>query len=373
MKKGDYIGGYVLTTDPREGGGHSQWAFASQGGTEYFIKRFLSPTYPLPDGPGGPKVKAMKRTKCAEFERHHRWVMNALRPISGEGSNLVITREFFRDRAHYYKVTSKVDVDMPKDVSRLPRESRLAIMLTASRSLNTLHRAGLVHGDVKPENLLIKAHAKGFAVKVIDFDNCFGSGKPPTPDVLVGDPTYYSPELLQYILGQAPGDRVTEQNDVFALGMVFWQYLTGARPTFPARFAYAAEAVREGAVPVMPKRAAEDGALADLAVAMLANDPAARPSMFEVHDQLTIARRVNPGDLVTVRTSPSPRPLGLRGKLARPAAPAGSADGAGAKPEEGRLRGKLARPPASPDEAPAARAHPAREGQLRGKLMKKDK
>ena len=50
MKKGDVLNGYVLTTDSQSGGGHSEWAFAAKGGEQYFFKRFLQPTFPLPDG-----------------------------------------------------------------------------------------------------------------------------------------------------------------------------------------------------------------------------------------------------------------------------------------------------------------------------------
>ena len=48
MKKGDVLNGYVLTTDPQNGGGHSEWAFAQKDGEQYFLKRFLHPAYPLP-------------------------------------------------------------------------------------------------------------------------------------------------------------------------------------------------------------------------------------------------------------------------------------------------------------------------------------
>jgi eukaryotic-like serine/threonine-protein kinase len=378
MKRGDLVGGYVLTTDPREGGGNSQWAFARKDGTEFFIKRFLAPTYPLPGGPGSAKTKADKRVRCEEFERHHRWVMSALRPISGEGSNLVITKAFFRDHAHYYKVTNKVDVSDigPKNIAGMPRDGRILIMLTASRSLDTLHRAGLVHGDVKPENLLIKQRTKDFAVNVIDFDNCFAARRPPQPATLVGDPTYYSPELLQYILHKATADQVDEKNDVFALGLVFWQYLTGSRPGLPDGFAYAAEAVQDGAVLSLPKRAAKDRALADVVSSMLAKRSADRPSMGEVHSALKDARRSKPHDEPSHAPKLPPEP-GLRGKLILPGDSEGPVSGSPGKDagpdstrvtvgrETGRLRGKgLSDTPPAPE---------ADKGKLRGSLIKDEK
>jgi hypothetical protein len=297
MKKGDVIAAYVLTTDPQGGGGQSEWAFASKDGEELFLKRFLQPAFPVEGSPGSPETKEHRRRRCEEFERHHRLVMRKLRALSGEGGNLVITRDFFRERAFYYKVTVKVDVSGigPKEIVALPRGQRILIMLTAAKSLDTLHKAGLVHGDVKPENLLIKTLDAGrFAVKVIDFDNCFPVHDPPAADSLVGDPAYYSPELLRYHLGEeAVGRQLDEKNDVFALGLVFWQYLAGRRPDLPGRVTYPAEAIAASAELPLPK-SVRDAPLAALVQSMLAPAAADRPSMSEVHADLRLARRDGP-------------------------------------------------------------------------------
>ena len=373
MKKGDVIGGYVLTTDPRGGGGHSEWAFARKDGEDFFIKRFLLPTFPLPDSPGSERTKAVKRARCQEFERHQRLVMRKLRPISGEGGNLIITKEFFRDRAHYYKVTTRVDVSDigPRHIAAMPRDDRIFIMLTAAKSLDTLHKAGLVHGDVKPENLLIKALDKGrFAVKVIDFDNCFPVHHPPVADQLVGDPAYYSPELLLYNVGGAAGDQLNEKSDVFALGLVFWLYLAGARPALPAGMVYPAEAVQAGTALTLP-RSAKDRPLAELVHSMLAKASADRPSMGEVHSSLKLARRSMP-DGKSSRPSPSrpAKPIRARlggGLLRRlPVAASGFAGPEVAEPPRPAIdEPSAADAPAAdaPDEAAAPR--------LRGKLIKK--
>ena len=330
MKKGDVIAGYVLTTDPQGGGGQSEWAFARKDGEDLFLKRFLQPSFPAEGSPGSPKTKEYKRKRCEEFERQHHLVMRKLRELSGEGGNLVITRAFFRERAFYYKVTVKVDVSGigPREIAALPRGQRILIMLTATKSLDTLHKAGLVHGDVKPENLLIKALDAGhFAVKVIDFDNCFPVHNPPVADNLVGDPAYYSPELLRYHLGEAAGNELNEKNDVFALGLVFWQYLAGRRPKLPGKATYAAEAIAAGAELPLPK-SVRDVPLAALVQSMLAPAAADRPNMSEVHAGLRMARRGGPeaGPARPVADEPeAPVKTGFAGKLSKhfdPAIPA---------------------------------------------------
>jgi serine/threonine protein kinase len=361
MKKGDVLNGYKLTTDPQNGGGHSEWVFAKKDGAEYFFKRFLQPTYPLPDGPGSEKTKAVKRERCEAFERHQRLVMRQLRPISGEGGNLVITKEFFRERAFYYKVTDKVAISRisVRDIAGMDRDSRILIMLTAAKSLDTLHKAALVHGDVKPDNLLIQALDKGrFAIKVIDFDNCFPVHNPPIPDQLVGDPVFYSPELLLYQLGKAPGDQLDEKNDVFALGLVFWQYLTGERPKLPGGVNYPAEAVSGGTVLTLPK-SVKDRPLVDLVHSMLASGSAERPDMSEVHSALKVARRIGPAAVAPKPAAPVEPAMpaeATRGELRtrmfrREEAPAADAPVPAAKISRKKIEGSLwsrLRPGAAP-------------------------
>lgn len=414
MKKGDVLNGYVLTTDPQGGGGHSEWAFAQKDGEQYFLKRFLLPAYPLPDGPGSAKTKAYNRQRCEKFERQQRLVMRKLRPIAGEGGNLVVTKDFFRERAFYYKVTAKVDVSRigVRDIAAMDRDSRILIMLTAAKSLDTLHKAGLVHGDVKPDNLLIKALGKGrFAIKVIDFDNCFPVHDPPAADQLVGDPTYYSPELLRYNVGETPGDQLDGMSDVFALGLVFWQYLTGERPELPGGVNYPAEAVNQGSMLSLP-RSVKDRPLADLVHSMLASGSGDRPSMSDVHDMLKRARKLDPAAPVPVREAPvEPPPMPaeaiggtLRGPLSKPkrevAPPAEPVKAdkkglggtlwprlrapaeAGAPPAEAPAPvlkislGRRPRPAGGPPGEPPAAEEKDREdktsGKLRGRLLKKE-
>lgn len=353
MQKGQVINGYVLTTDAGNGGGQCEWAFAEKDGEAFFIKRFLSPTYPVEGSPGSEKLKADRRARSDAFERQQRQVMRKLRDISGEGGNLVVTREFFRAGAHFYKVTLKVDVSHIglKETASLPRDERILIMLTAAKSLETLHRAGLVHGDVKPENLLIRALPKGgHAIKVIDFDNCFAVNDPPPPAQAVGDFRYYSPELYLYHVGEGPGNALDDKNDVFALGVVFWQYLTGELPSLPADTPYAAQAVLAGARLALPKPVRDrDVPVAEVVEAMLARQASDRPSMSEVHSSLKIARKSLPEGkpaLLVPRESTrlGDKPGGMRGKLFRKratadpvAAPGDVSDAA----TSGKLRGTL--------------------------------
>jgi serine/threonine protein kinase len=337
VKAGEVINGYRILQDfTVVGAGLSKWTFAERGGREFFIKEFLSPTYPDDAAPGSEKIKAKKRARCAAFEAHHRGMQRALAPLSAYGGNLIVTLDFFRWGAKYYKVTEKVEAATPGDggIAALDFRLQLVLLKSVAHSLKILHNLRIVHGDLKPSNVLVKRTELGYTSKLIDFDNSYIAGNPPPPEEIVGTINYYSPELLGYI--QEAGVRPNElgvASDIFALGLIYTEFLTGAPPPFDAaRYHEPATAVRHGEVLRIP-RAGLDPELADLVDRMMSADPAHRPAIAEVH-----------AILMGLRSAPEPArptvPSALRGKGLRAVIP--TAPGA-APPQSGRLLGKLVR------------------------------
>ncbi len=336
MKTGDIVNGYRILEDFKVvGAGLSKWTYAERGGRAFFIKEFLSPTYPDDDAPGSATTKAKKRARCATFEAHHRGLQRALTPLSAYGGNLIVTLDFFRWGAKYYKVTEKVDAAelSGPEVAALDIRTRLVLMKSVAHSLKILHDLKIVHGDLKPSNILIKRTERGYTGKLIDFDSSYLATRPPSPEEIVGTINYYSPELLGYIqeAGVAPAE-LGVASDVFALGLIYTEYLTGASPPFDvARYHEPATAVRSGETLRIP-RAGLDPALADLVDAMLLADPARRPTTGAVHSALMAIRPAATGE-------PPPRPsTALRGRGLR--ARAGTWPAAESRPT-GRLVGKL--------------------------------
>jgi serine/threonine protein kinase len=172
-------------------------------------------------------------------------------------------------------------------------------VLDAAQGLAAAAKAGLIHRDVKPSNLV---RLSGGEVKVTDF----GLAKPVDPGsepaltamgVVVGTPDYIAPE-------QARGETIDERVDIYALGGTLYFLLTGVPPFRtgkPAEDKYLKVVARHLRNP--PPDAAQanpsvDRGLADLTRRMMSKKPAERPAYGELIDQLTaLLARIDPGSV----------------------------------------------------------------------------
>jgi serine/threonine protein kinase len=324
VRAGEELNGYRLLEDFRVvGAGLSEWTFAEREGRVFFLKRFLSPTYPDDAAPGSAKTKARKRARCAAFEAHHRGIQAAMAPLTSYGGNLIATLDFFRHGAKYYKVTEKVDLAglEPSHVAALGFPSQLVLLKTVAHSLKILHDLEIVHSDLKPSNVMIKRTELGYTTKLIDFDSSYVVGSPPPPEDIVGTMNYYSPELVRYIQGAAQPTELTQASDIFALGLIYAEYLTGAPPALAAGQTNHAIAVLNGSVLEVAPDSAPPAVVA-LVEKMLLLDPAARPTVAQVHATLMGLR--GPGS--TVGRAPLPAgsarpPVRLRPSAGSPSEP----------------------------------------------------
>lgn len=109
----------------------------------------------------------------------------------------------------------------------MPVREAASYLLEACEALAQAHAAGVVHRDLKPANLFLSRHADGTDVlKVLDFGiSKLDSGAALTKSAtILGSPYYMSPEQLQ-----TPTD-VDARADVWALGVIAYELLTGRRP-----------------------------------------------------------------------------------------------------------------------------------------------
>jgi hypothetical protein len=158
-----------------------------------------------------------------------------------------------------------------------------------------LHRAGLLHRDLKPSNVLVTATGRAVildfglvATGVVDVHQSM-EGR------IAGTPAYMSPE-------QARGAAVSAASDLYAVGLMLYEALAGG-PAFTGTAVeiLAARAARDPADPRTRVAGLPDD-LCDLAMALLARDPALRPSGEEV------ARRLGLDEATAAPTAPATQP-----------------------------------------------------------------
>lgn len=238
------VNGYRIQGEfTTENAGLSRWAFGEKDGREFFIKEFLTPVFPEPTADLSPRILERKRKVCLDFYRRKNRFYQALERC--RTGNNVIVREFFLEGTHYYAVTEKIDSigRDPSLVEELEDQKKLTVIRAVLYSVAALHRENLVHADMKPDNILLKATGDGFlTAKIIDFDAGFFSGE--EPDEVQGDFLYLAPETFLKMRGEAGG--LTGAIDIFALGLLFHQYWTGELPHFDGDSQYAFEAVLNG-------------------------------------------------------------------------------------------------------------------------------
>ena len=140
------------------------------------------------------------------------------------------------------------------------------IVAQTATALEAAHSAGLVHRDIKPANLLI---GPGSQVKITDFGIAHAAGSAPLTrtGALIGTPAYLAPERVA-------GESATPASDLYSLGIVSYECLTGERP-FTGTAVEIALAHRHGRVPPLPPDVPAEAAA--LVASLTARDPAARP------------------------------------------------------------------------------------------------
>ncbi|HEX5909467.1 MAG TPA: protein kinase [Thermoleophilaceae bacterium] len=173
-------------------------------------------------------IKLMHRDISEEPDQLERFRREARAVARLSHPHVVTVIDFGEDEGTPYIVLEYVEGETLKDrikrMGRLPVAEAVAYGIEIGRALTCAHTAHLVHRDVKPQNVLIDMEGRA---KVTDF----GIARSLEVDVagltadgrVLGTTDYVSPE-------QAMGKEVTEQSDVYSLGIVMFEMLTGEVP-----------------------------------------------------------------------------------------------------------------------------------------------
>jgi serine/threonine protein kinase len=168
------------------------------------------------------KIKDPNREIIARFKKE------ALLSASFSQENVVAIYDFLYMQRAYYLVMEFVDGEDLRTLidCSAPMSTELAamIILEIAHGLEYTHNQNIIHRDIKPSNVLISEEGN---VKLIDF----GVAKDDTNQrltmtgLIVGTPSYMSPE-------QAHGDPLGPQSDLYALGILLYEMLTGIKPFY---------------------------------------------------------------------------------------------------------------------------------------------
>uniref|UniRef100_A0A7C6AG00 non-specific serine/threonine protein kinase n=1 Tax=candidate division WOR-3 bacterium TaxID=2052148 RepID=A0A7C6AG00_UNCW3 len=140
--------------------------------------------------------------------------------------NIVNIIDFGQEEEVYFIAMEYVDGKSLKDILNqvkfIPQEIALGIVLEIGKGLGYAHQKGIVHRDIKPANILIGYDG---IVKIADFGLAQAQDLTTitVTGAIVGTPAYMSPE-------QAAGKKVDNRSDIFSLGVVFYEMLTGVKP-----------------------------------------------------------------------------------------------------------------------------------------------
>lgn len=129
-----------------------------------------------------------------------------------------------------------------RDEGPLPADRALRLATMVADGLAAAHRAGIIHRDVKPDNVLV---TRAGIAKIGDFGlarRAFAPGGDPYANLICGTPNYMAPELLQ-------GHPASPASDVYALGLCLFQMLTGRLPWREVSLSELARRGRTEAVP----------------------------------------------------------------------------------------------------------------------------
>lgn len=179
-------------------------------------------------------MKVLRRDLAADSSLAARFLQEARATAAVRHASVVAINDFgnLEDGAPYFVMELLVGETLATRMRArgllAPREAA-GIVCKLADALGAAHAANVVHRDLKPENVFLVGAAAGKSaadeVRIVDFGaaKIMGGSKLTRPGVVFGTPYYMSPE-------QASGQPVDARADIYSLGVLFYEMITGALP-----------------------------------------------------------------------------------------------------------------------------------------------
>jgi serine/threonine-protein kinase len=226
-------------------------------------------------------IKVLRADYTANSGFQERFRQEARAAANLSHPNIVTVHDFGLDQDQLFIVMEHIPGTDLKSLlrkrGRFTVEEAIPLIVQACAGIGYAHRAGLVHCDVKPHNMLVTPDQR---LKVTDFGiaRALATIRPgERSDVVWGSPQYFSPE-------QASGEMPSPAADVYSLGVVLYEMLTGTLP-FTASTAEELARLHIKAAPIPIHEYVPDipSALEEIIMKVLSKEPSAR---YRTADQL---------------------------------------------------------------------------------------
>jgi serine/threonine protein kinase len=158
------------------------------------------------------------------FEREARAVASLRHP------HIVQIHDFDVEEDNYYMVMEYIDggtlqakmVELSRKSRYMPIDQVVSILRQVAEALDYAHKKGIIHRDIKPSNILLDSAGNAY---LSDFGiaRILGGTQLTSTGSLIGTPTYMSPE-------QGRGDELTPVSDIYSLGVILYELMTGKVP-----------------------------------------------------------------------------------------------------------------------------------------------
>jgi eukaryotic-like serine/threonine-protein kinase len=251
-------------------------------------------------------LKVMHATLADDEGFVRRFIGEAKHAAALSHPNVVAVYDQGADRGHVFLAMEYVHGRTVRDLlterGRLGPRQALRVMRPVLAALGAAHRAGLIHRDVKPENVLLTADGQ---VKVTDFGlaRAETESKQTKTGILIGTVGYLAPEQV------LSGDADT-RTDVYAAGIMLFELLTGHQPYqggTPLAVAY--KHVNETVPPPSSMVPGLPPQLDALVTSATDRDPSRRPAHADhFHAAVDEVYRTLPPDIDTISASNAPTP-----------------------------------------------------------------
>jgi serine/threonine protein kinase len=221
-------------------------------------------------------IKSLSRALSGESDFRRRFFDEAQKQALLDDPNIVQVTDFFEESGEFFLVMEYVDGQdlsrLIKSKGKLAESEALPIVRDILKGLRFAHAKGLVHRDIKPSNVLVD---KSGRARIMDFGIAImagGAEKSLTAaGVAIGSPWYMSPEHIS-----RPRE-VDRRTDIYALGIVLYEMLTGSVP-FDAEtdFGVKEQQVRAPVPDPREKNSEISEGVAEIVLKAMAKNPAKR-------------------------------------------------------------------------------------------------